>query len=215
MSSFINSKIVTVLVGPDEVEYYFHKDILVDSCPFFAKCLSVNMEEHLANIVRMPEDTTRAFHLLTLHLYGKTIPALTHMLNVLDNIEAWILADKLCMPHFQDILMARMMRYTEYNYIFPGYLADPSIVLNPDSILGKFLRDQVIHDMARAAGTLSGAVYSGMSEETWDGLLGNGVVDSRMILDLVTAAKSTPVNPSKQGCKYHVHGTTGVCMVPN
>lgn len=56
----MRSKIVTVFVGAEKVEYFFCKSIFVKSYSLFATCPSLKMEENLFHIARLPEDFTGA-----------------------------------------------------------------------------------------------------------------------------------------------------------
>lgn len=116
------------MVSEAKVEYLFHKDVLVKSCPFFAKCLAANMKETLSNVVEMPDDSCGAFNLLAMYLYNEQIPDLKRGIEVRENNEAWTLVDKLGMPGFQDLLMNKLMQYCgQFSYTqfgFPGRLTN-------------------------------------------------------------------------------------------
>jgi len=76
------------------------------------------MKETFSNVIEMPEDACDAFNELAMYLYNRHLPV-DHSMPILRASEAWILADKLCMPEFQDFLINRMMQFTRQTYIGP------------------------------------------------------------------------------------------------
>ncbi|KAJ9497384.1 hypothetical protein LTR99_008840 [Exophiala xenobiotica] len=98
---FALSKIVFVCVGEQKLRYALHESILVSECPFFEKCLSSDMKEAQDGEIHLPEDNPSAFDVLVQWMYTKHIAQ-----NDATNLAlAYNLADKLCMPALQNIII--------------------------------------------------------------------------------------------------------------
>ncbi|KEF53724.1 uncharacterized protein A1O9_10125 [Exophiala aquamarina CBS 119918] len=211
MSSFAATKIITILVGPEKVEYFLHKDILIQYSPFFAKCLATNMKEALSNVVEMPEILTAQLTWLAMYLYKNALPEQDINKAPYDVYEAWALADRLCMPRFQDMLMDRLMDYSRRKVIPMPYFAWVIEHHNHlDTLSFRFVRDQVLYEWPSGNDALyeKENMVAGLND-----LLVKGFLDNRFVLDLLVAAKTPTPDPCKQGCKHHVHGTSKACTV--
>ncbi|ETI25023.1 hypothetical protein G647_04393 [Cladophialophora carrionii CBS 160.54] len=106
--SFAMSDIITVIVGPEARKFQLHESLLVSQSPFFRKCLQSGMKEQEEKTVVLPEDDWTTFSILAGLLYTHTISS-TNPIRAL--MSAYMLADKLLMPRFQnnllDIMSAR------------------------------------------------------------------------------------------------------------
>lgn len=168
------------------------------------------MKETLTNVIEMPEDTCGAVDELAMYLYHKH-PPLSQETEVHHIFEAWVLADKLCMPQFQDFLTSRVMQFTARFWLHPRQFSGAFKRLQSDALILKFVRDQLLYEMAMGYEN----PHKGDKdwEMAWNDLLRKGFLNRKFLQNLVKAAKNPPPQPSKQGCKYHVHGIAKACTV--
>lgn len=61
--SHLYTEIVTLLVGPDEVNFSIHKNILISTSESFESILNGDSKESGGSIFKLPEDDPRAFQI--------------------------------------------------------------------------------------------------------------------------------------------------------
>ncbi|KAK5061050.1 hypothetical protein LTR84_007591 [Exophiala bonariae] len=101
-SCFAASPIVTIIVGAKRHCYAAHKEKLIEESPFFRLCLNPQMKEGQANEVEFPEDSCVSFDSFFLWIYSRNVPSAATQTEVAGMMKAWVLADKLCMPEWQN-----------------------------------------------------------------------------------------------------------------
>jgi hypothetical protein len=89
-------------VGKQKVEFGVHKGLFVAKSPFFEKCFGVGMKEANENVVNLPEDEPSGFEIVVEWVYANRIQASKLRLTP---INAYVLADKLCMPDLQNAII--------------------------------------------------------------------------------------------------------------
>ncbi|KAK7899723.1 Transmembrane emp24 domain-containing protein 10 [Exophiala xenobiotica] len=147
LGSFAQSRFITIIVGAEESKYTAHQEILVAKCPFFATCLTAGMIEASSGEVRLPEDSPEAFGYFIDWVYcGKVQDIGDETDNFISAMEAWVLADKFCMPKWQDELMDQMMQYARIYVIEPAIVAWVVDKLGTESLLHQFIMDQFAWD---------------------------------------------------------------------
>ncbi len=120
-----------MIVGtsPNTKTWQLHKELLIDSSPFFAAALDGSFAEATSKVIRLPEDNPDIFALFIQWLYvgdfahGFCTADHTNdydldnnddhhccRASILIDIRAWILGDKLGCSIFKDVAMLRLIR---------------------------------------------------------------------------------------------------------
>ena len=81
------------------------------------------MKEESTNEVDFPDDTCLAFNLFFLWIYFEEAPMPSSHEEVFAAMNAWILADKLCMCDWQNVLVDGIMGFWKKAGMDPGHLA--------------------------------------------------------------------------------------------
>ncbi|OCT53056.1 hypothetical protein CLCR_10694 [Cladophialophora carrionii] len=100
--SLAMSDIITVVVGPEARKFHVHECLLISKSLFFKKCLQSGMKEQKERTVVLPEDDWKTFNILADLFYAKSVSSATSFQALMS---AYMLADKLLMPRFQNKLM--------------------------------------------------------------------------------------------------------------
>jgi BTB/POZ domain len=148
--SFATSPIVTVLVGPKRKVYSFHKDLLVERCPFFEKCLKDSYKEGRENQVYLAEESPAVFDRFATFIYHNRVDEIVTFPDNSLAVRAFALADKFCMPRFQNALIDAIACFHKKHTVFVPDLdfINDHVLLN--SKIKAFLIDQLIYDIARS-----------------------------------------------------------------
>ncbi|KAK4938665.1 hypothetical protein LTR10_020933 [Elasticomyces elasticus] len=149
--SFAHSLIVTFIVGPEKYAYTAHKAVVINKCPFVAKCLAVGMIESTTHTINLPEDSPAAFdHFISWIYHGEVIEIEQDNTDkLLTVLKAWVLADKLCMPAWQNRLIDSAMTYLTKHVIEPSIVSWGTDHLSNESLLFDLIMDQFAWDVAR------------------------------------------------------------------
>ncbi len=117
-SSFGQSSIVSILVGQDKSKFSVHKDVLVKASPFFAKCLASNMREATTGVIELPEDDCATFGAFVHYMYKDEILTSCSGYDFASlSIKSWVLAEKFCMPRWQNLLIDALAQYWEQEVV--------------------------------------------------------------------------------------------------
>ncbi len=123
-----------MIVGtsPNTKTWQLHKELLIDSSPFFAAALDGSFAEATSKVIRLPEDNPDIFALFIQWLnvgdfalgsctadHTKDYDHYYHddyhycRASILIDIRAWILGDKLGCSIFKDLAMLRLIRASD------------------------------------------------------------------------------------------------------
>ncbi|KAI1608429.1 hypothetical protein EDD36DRAFT_98748 [Exophiala viscosa] len=205
--SFAQSPIVTFIVGPEKAVYTAHKAVVIDECPFVAKCLAAGMVESTTYTIEFPEDEPAAFDQFISWIYRGDVDEIekgdtNKLINVL---MAWVLADKLCMPAWQNESIDQAMAYWTTNFMEPEVVSWATDHLSNTSLLFSLIVDQFAWDLMDNPG-----MYT---DEDLRALLANSAFDSVRLLQQSLSMKDDvgSAEPVLQGCRYHVHKEGETC----
>ncbi|KAK5216556.1 Transmembrane emp24 domain-containing protein 10 [Exophiala xenobiotica] len=221
LGSFAQSRFITIIVGAEESKYTAHQEILVAKCPFFATCLTAGMIEASSGEVRLPEDSPEAFgYFIDWVYYGKVQDIGDDTEKVTLAMEAWVLADKFCMPEWQDQLMDQILQYVRIYVIEPAMVAWVVDKLETTSLLHQFIMDQLAWDQVHSEDVYTAsseiAIRAARAEELKALLDRKDFPHAELrqsTLECARASRQAQVHnqkgqlnpPAKNPCKYHVH----------
>lgn len=198
---------MTILVGESEVKYMAHKQMLIDNCPFFAKCLSSGMEEAQTNVVKLPEDDCDAIDQFIFFIYYKTvnIPDGDDRLTVL--LKAWVLGDKFGMREWQNKIIDGLIAFwnrsggdlKHRNSLWPRHVSSIWHA-RPSSEFAELLRDQLAFHFSESLDLLDPGNKALFCSEFDDLCQQEGFPVSKMALQIM---KNMP--PTQSKFKYYVH----------
>jgi hypothetical protein len=195
---------ITILVGPHRSRYFAHKEVLVKKSPFFAKCLDAGMKEEHSNEVDFPDDTCRAFDLFFVWIYSREVPQVDSHDKVLAAMDAWVLADKLVMPDWQNPLIDGIMSFWKRRTMSPEHLAWLYDNACESSLLFTLGSKQLVWDMA-----FEPSHYEGQWLVELEELLAKRECSPAELICSVIREKKEEMDwnnqPAAQGCTYHVH----------
>ncbi|KAI1620356.1 hypothetical protein EDD37DRAFT_653954 [Exophiala viscosa] len=222
--SFARSPIVTFIVGPEKAVYTAHKAVVIDKCPFVAKCLAAGMVESTTYTIEFPEDEPAAFDQFISWIYRCDVDEIekgdtNKLINVL---MAWVLADKLCMPAWQNESIDQAMAYWTTNFMEPEVVSWATDHLSNTSLLFSLIVDQFAWDVMDVPGMYTNesddSVESTQRLEIVKGLFMRPDFPSirlfrqavQTALDFVSLDR--PKEPASDNtCKYHVHEAGKTC----
>ncbi|KIW10939.1 hypothetical protein PV08_10238 [Exophiala spinifera] len=205
--SFAGSEIMTVLVDKDEVKYYLHKDKLTSECPFFAKCLGSGMKEAHTNEVKLPEDDVEALDCFVDWIYKEPMPNISVGESVIVTMKAWVLAEKLCMPKWQNALIDHLAHiFTYFPVVKASHLSWINDNVPTPSPLSNFMRDYFAHELAKNAGAYRKKQESelGLDEGLWSALSKSPTGDQVTLKAIAIARDSDASNPKNRPHEHHV-----------
>jgi hypothetical protein len=123
--------------------YSFHKDILVERCPFFEKCLKNSYKEGQENQVYLVEESPAVFDRFVAFIYHNRVD---EKMTSPDNsllVRTFALADKFCMPGFQNALVDAIACFYKTRVVYAPDLA----FVNDDIPSNSKIRANVIHQV--------------------------------------------------------------------
>ena len=164
------------------------------------------MKENSAKTVRLPEDDPTAFECILTWVYSKTIEISKpdSSSKTLQFVQAYALADKLCMESLSNSLVDHIMEWHKTVYSTPHLIAEA-----PESPIKEFLVAELAWELRRgqiwesqvAAKNLERFFRSGVPE----------VFEVMKVNGQLTTVEN-PVEPCEgPKCKYHKHVDTGKC----
>ncbi|KAJ9603690.1 hypothetical protein H2200_011876 [Cladophialophora chaetospira] len=212
--SFAMSPIVTLVVGDGKVEYTAHRQLLVDKCPFFAKCLTSGTKEANTNVVTLPEDDADTVRHFIDFIYHNHVD-FTKERNGFGRMKAYALAEKFGMQVWQNKLMNSLMKFWKMYFVQPAEVSWILDNIHESCPLHRLALDQFSF---QAAQRFEGAVESSEREEReyHDG------VDALCMKEKFSASRhvreamryhndSKAIQPAEQRCRYHVHPEGETC----
>jgi hypothetical protein len=105
------------------------------------------MVEGRTNTVELPNDNCLAFDLFLQWIDCQTVPEKAADHGAFALMNAWVLADKFCMPVWQNKLIDKLGRCYESPHIKPLHVLWILDRAGEDSNLFKFGRDQLVYDL--------------------------------------------------------------------
>jgi len=141
---------VTVFVGAKRKAYSLHKDLLVERCPFFEKCLKDSYKEGRENQVYLVEESPAVFDRFVTFIYHNHVDKIVTSPDNSLAVRAFVLADKFCMAKFQNALIdAIACFYETYDVSVPDLDFINGHVLS-NSKIKALLIDQMAYDIIRS-----------------------------------------------------------------
>jgi hypothetical protein len=178
------------------------------------------MAENSNNTVTFPEDHPVAFCLFFLWIYQFRVPPTSpeEGFGLISFMKAWLLADKLCMPHWQNRINDRIMgRFLKSRICVNSFLW---LLENgrPSCMLFKLCWDHFVWELAHHFDCSSKdepesefqdllSCWPDCCEKTPAQLIGQVVIEAKR--------KEPYQKPSTMGCKYHVHPDGKQCQKGN
>ncbi|KAJ9622223.1 hypothetical protein H2204_011571 [Knufia peltigerae] len=208
-TNFTGSEIVTILVDVDEVEYYHHKDKLISKSPFFAACLASGMKEAQTKRVKLPEEDVEAFDCFADWIYEGSLPNISIGEPVNSTMKAWILAEKLCMPKWQNALVDHLGHiFTYHAEVKASQIAWVGENVPTSSMLSKFMMDYFAYQLAKSTSSYQqkdqDSGESVFDEEIWSAMT-TSTVGNRLMLNAVNIARNPRASdPKYRPQDYHV-----------
>ncbi|KIW10937.1 hypothetical protein PV08_10236 [Exophiala spinifera] len=184
--SFARSPIVTMIVGPGKVEYTAHKAKLIEASLFFLRCFGVGMKEARTNKITLPEDDAVVFgHFIDWVYYSKTRRVVNTVQSIRELLKAWLLADKFCMPRWQNSIIESLADFwIEFN-VAPSAVMWVAEHVPTHSPLFAFVVEQFSWDLARC----DSPDELGEDLSRMDDLLANSTFSSRILWTSMAVAK--------------------------
>ena len=91
---FSDVSVVTLYVGPDNVKFYVHENILFDASPVFKAAFSTDFKEASERSMKLPDDDADSVERMIQWLYAKNLE-LTHPISVETSAECYMQLAKL------------------------------------------------------------------------------------------------------------------------
>lgn len=119
----MNGPIVTIYIGPREVEFTLHKAALCKKSKWFSRALNGRFKEAAENVLRFPDDDPEVFALLASSIYCGHLPEYEkfsfhgsdgHGRDIWLLAKAWVMGDKYQLPWFQNQVMEDLCAYLHY-----------------------------------------------------------------------------------------------------
>ncbi|KAK4937882.1 Transmembrane emp24 domain-containing protein 10 [Elasticomyces elasticus] len=215
--SFSATPIITVAVGKKQKLYKMHRKLLVERCPFFAKCLDAGMLEQQEHEVVLPEDSCRGFDYIAEWIYFERVKDIDHN-DVMPGIKAYILADKYCMSKLQNALVDRLAAYWSRWCVNPSHMGLVADLADKDCPLFKLMIDALAHGLVGSSlyykqpglfgsdGEEARLRHADMVKD-WpralDSLLTRPELSTKLLWKVIVTNKATP-NPARSPEDYHV-----------
>ena len=203
-----------MVVGKDKFVYHVHKKLLMEKSPFFQACLSSGMVEQQTNEVVLPQDLWLAFDFVVNWIYSDKIKRLPLTLeSAMAATKAWVLADKLCMPKLQNVLMDRIRELWRDDPMHPFFLLWTARNTTDESPIHRFIMDQLSHDMVHASDFYNATEPT--EAKSLPKSLGTLMADPDISLKLLwqtnKMARGQRAPAKLKGCHYHVHKDGEAC----
>lgn len=132
--------------------YSFHKDLLVERCPFFEKCLKDSYKEGRENQVYLAEESPAVFDRFATFIYHNRVDKIVTSPDNSLVVRAFVLADKFCMPRFQNALIDAMACFYETNAVSVPDLDFINGHVLSNSKIRAFLIDEMVGDIIWSEG---------------------------------------------------------------
>jgi hypothetical protein len=185
--------------------------VLTFKCPFFEKCLDAVMQETRDNAVSLPEDDPQAFQIIVEWMYSDRLGSQIYDSTADTLILAYVLADKLCMPAFENQLIDYMRLSRSFRVIaYAGAVHWSSLPEKSPSrqFILDLLHYLLAERMCMAIENLEDADFS--EDEIALKVETNPDLATALLLKAVEHGLRNgvglPMAPWRlDGCKYHIH----------
>ncbi|KAF3766396.1 hypothetical protein M406DRAFT_68743 [Cryphonectria parasitica EP155] len=114
--SHLGTHMVTITVGPDEILYIIHKDILQETTsPFFRVCFNNGFAEQRLSFLALPEDDPKAFNTFCRWAYGRVSgftecsKAFLEHMPMSELLDLYIFSHKYIIQALEDAIIATVM----------------------------------------------------------------------------------------------------------
>ena len=127
----------------------FHKDLLVEKCPFFERCLKDSYKEGRESQVYLAEESPTVFDRFVTFIYHNRVDK--KMTSPDNSVLVWtfVLADKFCMPEFQNALVDAIACAHETREVSALDLAFVNDHVPSNSKIRAFLLDKMAFDVVQ------------------------------------------------------------------
>jgi len=217
----ISSQNVTILVGEERKPVRIQKDILTARCAHFQGLYRNDMHGTQEDTFEWLDEDPDVVDLFVEWVHAQRIGALESDLNVHRYTKAYMLADELCMPQFQNAIMDQLRRPFRTTAVNPGHLA----WLEQHAIcclqLHAYFLDQLVYEIHHSTSCYKDGVVrmvDGTEKPTpvkagLEVLMGKQRNLAMKLFWRVQAFdKVNSQDPSMlEGCHYHVHDEGETC----
>lgn len=159
------------------------------------------MKEENDNEVAFPDDTCLAFDLFFLWIYSHEVAQVDSHDKVLTAMDAWVLADKFCMPDWQNTLIDGIMSFWKTHPMAPKHLTWLHENAGQSSLLFMLGAKLLVWELAGDTRPYENEWLADLNELLEMGTSSPG----KLLCSIVSEAKSRTGAPAQRGCRYHVH----------
>lgn len=183
--------------------YSFHKDILVERCPFFEKCLKKSYKEGQENQVYLVEESPAVFDRFVAFIYHNRVD---EKMTSPDNsllVRTFALADKFCMPGFQNALVDAIACFYKTRVVYAPDLAFVNDDIPSNSKIRALLFDEMVFDIVEGERNPSNSLVDNVNEILRRG----GDLATEIFWAVNDADPKRKYRPSswRNRCDYHNH----------
>ena len=207
-ASPFTSEIIQVLVGPNEVRFNVHKDVICNASQFFNVCLNIGMVEARTNVVKLPEDDPQAFDRALHFVYGEDIAEPESLTSeaVKELVAMYITADKLDLEMLGNSIVDIIM--SEHRGVTTSF---PSLILGlTASPLKDFMIKQLAWDLQFTGDMWTHPAMAAELDKFF--LTGAPEVPEVLRMQHAVGEENYRLPPSRGWkCKYHKHVITQKC----
>lgn len=227
-ASIFSERIVTVLVGPAEVKWCLHENLLSATSGFFKSAFNSGFKEATDDKITMPEDDPVAFELFVRYLYTKTLTPDVGGLNILtppmgpnergrpgpsiqDYLRLYVLASKIIVEELENACVDIVHSFYKIGTRRPDIKDVQYVYENtmPECGMRKLLKEKL------ALGLFRGKQNNPMTGEWRDILnvtedLGHDILVEICSYNWITGGNA-PQRTVTAECAFHRHEKSEVC----
>ncbi|KAJ9603696.1 hypothetical protein H2200_011882 [Cladophialophora chaetospira] len=172
------------------------------------------MAESAKNEVELPEDQCRAFDIFVMCGYsGMVEDAGKTTQETLSVLKAYQLADKLCMPDFQKILIEKLKQHSRKVLKHPRDLIWLLKNVLKESALYRFKWDQLVYDVRADKETYQSPKDGYNMGTALRDLLADTEISTQFLWACMGSKVLGESRAAREGCHYHIHGNGENCDV--
>ena len=215
ISSFAESTIVTIVVGPEEVEFKAHKDVLEPKAAYFEECFNADWEEGRTNTVVWKSEgkTPRAVAVLMDWIYDRET---NRAVKCKDYVSCYKLAHSRALHACFNCILDRWRShcYTEWHHPAARYAVYARSIGLGGTPLYKWMIDAIAQALVNNTGTVDYA--NGIEQEENEIRQILLVKDEGVLHDVILGILRYQLKPdddpcAKEGCFYHDHSDGSKC----
>jgi hypothetical protein len=175
----------------------------VERCPFFEKCLKNSYKEGQENQVYLAEESLAVFDRFVAFIYHNRVDK---KMTSPDNsllVRTFVLADKFCMPGFQNALVDAIACFHKTRIVSPADLAFVNDHVPSNSKIRAFLLDEMVFDIIEEEDNPTNSLVENVNEILRRG----GDLATEIFWAVNEADRERKYGPSswRNRCDYHNH----------